>query len=141
MAEVILTHSELEMKSLFKSVSDVHNGAVCLFAGQVRDNSRGKVVAFLEYRAYEPMAKKEMQRIAEDAEAKWGCQVTIGHRLGKIELGGLSVIIAVGSVHRETAFEACRYCIDILKETVPIWKKETCPDGTFWIEGDEAVKT
>jgi molybdopterin synthase catalytic subunit len=86
------------------------------------------------------MAAKMLRRIAEEAEAKWGCEVAIAHRIGRIELGEASVVVAVGSPHRAQAFEACRHCIDTLKETVPIWKREVCPDGTYWIEGEEALK-
>jgi molybdopterin synthase catalytic subunit len=81
-----------------------------------------------------------LRRIAEEAETRWGCEVVIQHRIGRIELGEASVVVAVGSPHRAQAFEACRYCIDTLKETVPIWKREVCPDGAYWIEGEDALK-
>ena len=76
----------------------------------------------------------------EEACEKWGVEIAMEHRIGRVELGEPSIAISVGSPHRGQAFEACRYCIDTLKETVPIWKKEVCPDGAFWIEGEDAVE-
>jgi molybdopterin synthase catalytic subunit len=132
--------SPIDVPALDNSVSSIAHGAVCTFVGQVRENSRGRQVSYLEYNAYVPMAVKEMKRIGEEAEARWGCVVAIQHRIGRIELGEASVVIAVGSPHRAEAFEACRWCIDTLKENVPIWKREVCPDGAFWIEGEEALR-
>lgn len=140
MTEAKITDEALNVAALESKVAGVSNGAVCSFIGQVRCQSRGREVAYLEYNAYVPMAEKMMRRIAEDAAARWNCDIVIHHRLGKIGLGEASVVVAVGSPHRGQAFEACRYCIDTLKETVPIWKREVCPDGTYWIEGDEALK-
>ena len=105
----------------------------------MRRSSRGREVAYLEYNAYIPMAEKQLLRIADEAETRWHCQVIIHHRLGRIELGEASVVVAVGSPHRAEAFEACRWCIDTLKERVPIWKREVCPDGSYWIEGENAL--
>jgi len=129
----------IDVAALAAKVSSLENGAVCTFVGQVRNHSRGRQVAWLEYEAYLPMAEKLLARIAQEAADRWGARVAIEHRLGRIELGEPSVVVCVGSPHRAQAFEACRWCIDTLKEDVPIWKKEVCPDGTFWIEGDEAV--
>ncbi len=130
----------IDLSALATRVAGVENGAVLTFVGQVRNHSRGRQVAYLEYDAYVPMAEKLLGRIAEDARERWGVEVAIEHRIGRIDLGEPSVVVCVGSPHRADAFEACRYCIDTLKETVPIWKKEVCPDGAFWIEGEEAVK-
>ena len=135
-----IVHNPIEMPLLEAQVADTANGAICSFVGQVRKLSRGREVSYLEYNAYVPMAEKMLLRIAHDAEKQWKCQVVIEHRIGRIELGEASVAIAVGSPHRGEAFEACRWCIDTLKESVPIWKKEVCPDGTFWIEGENALK-
>lgn len=129
----------IDVDVLARHVSGIANGAVLTFLGQVRVNSRGREVAYLEYDAYVPMAEKLMRRIAVEAGEKWGVEVAVEHRIGRIELGEPSIAICVGSPHRAAAFEACRFCIDTLKETVPIWKKEVCPDGAFWIEGEEAV--
>ena len=135
-----LVRTPIDVPSLAARVSGAVNGAVCTFVGQVRSNSRGREVAYLEYDAYEPMAVKMLEKIAREAEEKWGVQVAIEHRLGRIELAEPSVVVCVGSPHRAQAFEACQWCIDTLKEEVPIWKKEVCPDDAFWIEGDDAVK-
>ena len=139
MAFAMMDVSPIDVRSLETRVATVANGAVCTFVGQVRENSRGRQVSFLEYNAYLPMAVKQMTRIATEAEEKWGCLVAIQHRIGRIELGEASVVITVGAPHRAEAFEACRWCIDTLKETVPIWKREVCPDGAFWIEGEDAL--
>ena len=141
MAEVSILSAPLDVAALERAVGADSNGAICSFVGQVRKQSRGREVQYLEYNAYVPMAEKMLQRIAEEAEAKWACQVALAHRIGRIELGEASVVVTVGSPHRAEAFEACRWCIDTLKEDVPIWKKEVCPDGTFWIEGEDALKT
>lgn len=130
----------IDAAAVASRVSGPHNGAVITFVGQVRNLSRGKKVAYLEYDAYAPMAEKEMRRIADEARERWSADVAIEHRIGRMELCEASVVIAVGTPHRAEAFEACRFCIDTLKENVPIWKKEVCPDGAFWIEGEEAVK-
>jgi molybdopterin synthase catalytic subunit len=140
MATVSISAAPIDVAALEARVSADTNGAVCTFIGQVRRQSRGREVAYLEYNAYVPMAEKLLARIAEEAETRWRCEVTIAHRIGRIELGEASVAVAVGSPHRAEAFEACRYCIDTLKESVPIWKREVCPDGAYWIEGDEALK-
>lgn len=140
MAEATITTDAIDLDALVEKVSGDANGAVCTFVGQVRNNSRGREVAYLEYNAYVPMAEKMLLRIAEEAEAKWGCEVAVQHRIGRIELGEASVAVVVGSPHRAEAFEACRYCIDTLKADVPIWKREVCPDGAYWIEGEEALK-
>lgn len=139
MASAVMVETPIDVREVEGVVAATSNGAVCTFVGQVRNNSRGRDVAYLEYNAYVPMAVKEMTRIAEEAEAKWGCMVAIQHRIGRIELGEASVVIAVGSPHRAEAFEACRWCIDTLKENVPIWKREVCPDGAYWIEGEDAL--
>ena len=141
MSVITMNDSKIDVSALETQVSAVANGAVCTFIGQVRDNSRGRQVSYLEYNAYVPMAVKEMVKIAEQAETRWGCVVGMQHRLGRIELGEASVVIVVGSPHRAEAFEACRWCIDTLKENVPIWKREVCPDGSFWIEGEDALST
>lgn len=140
MAAAKIITEAIDTAELEAQVSSVTNGAVCTFIGQVRNHARGREVAYLEYNAYVPMAEKLLRRIAEDAETKWSCEVVIYHRIGRIELGEASVVVAVGSPHRAQAFEACRHCIDTLKETVPIWKREVCPDGAYWIEGEDALK-
>ncbi len=139
MAEVKVTEGLLDVAELEKRVASSSNGAICTFIGQVRNNARGREVAYLEYQAYVPMAEKVLRQIAENAEVRWGCEIVIHHRTGRLELGEASVAVVVGSPHRVAAFEACRHCIDTLKEQVPIWKREVCPDGSYWIEGEEAL--
>lgn len=136
---VTMDHDEIDVTALEAAVQDPAHGCFCSFVGVVRNESRGRQVAYLEYSAYAPMAIKLMERISAEAEERWGCRVAMRHRLGRMDVGEASVAIAVGSPHRAEAFEACRYCIDTLKETVPIWKREVCPDGEFWIEGETAV--
>ena len=105
-----------------------------VFVGTVRNQTGGKRVVRLEFEAYEPMALSEMRKIAESALALYAVQrVSIHHRVGVLEVGELPVVIAVGSAHRKAAFEACAYCIDTLKERVPIWKKEVFEDGAVWV--------
>lgn len=141
MAEARILTQPIEVAALEAQVADAAHGAICTFIGQTRNNARGRQVAYLEYDAYVPMAEKELQRIAESAEARWAVQVIIHHRIGRVEIGEASVAVVVGSPHRAEAFDACRYCIDTLKQEVPIWKRETCPDGTYWIEGEAAIET
>ncbi len=113
------------------------DGAVVTFAGAVRDNSRGRRTEYLVYDAYGEMAEKKMREIGDEIRARWDVdRVTVLHRIGRMEIGEISVLIAVSSAHREPAFEACRYAIDRLKESVPIWKKEVWTDGEAWIEGE-----
>lgn len=140
MPRVSIGRRVLDAREIEQSIDSKENGAVCTFVGQVRSHSRGKQVAFLEYDAFVPLANKEMLLIAEQAEQRWSVKVAIEHRIGRLEIGEVSVIVCVGSPHRAEAFEACRWCIDTLKQSVPIWKRETGPDGSFWIEGEEALK-
>jgi molybdopterin synthase catalytic subunit len=115
------------------------DGALCLFVGVVRDENGGRRVLRLEYEAYEDMALPLMDKIAAEARERWRItDVRIVHRLGRLEVGEASVVVAVASPHRREAFEACRYAIDTLKATVPIWKKEFYGDGEVWLEGPGA---
>ena len=141
MAQALLTREIIDVAQLETDAGTQENGAVCAFIGQTRNKARGREVAYLIYDAYEPLALKELQRIANEAETRWPCAVFITHRLGKVSLGEASVAVIVGSPHRAEAFEACRWCIDTLKQSVPIWKKEVCPDGSFWIEGENAIES
>src|SRR5215469_3845328 len=113
------------------------DGAVCVFDGIVRDNTRGRKTLFLEYEAYREMALAQMQSLAEQAVAEFGVRdVAVVHRLGRLEVGETSVLVVVASVHRGAAFDACRWLIDTLKKTVPIWKKEHFVDGAVWAAGE-----
>ena len=111
------------------------DGALCLFAGIVRNENKGKAVLYLEYEAYEDMALSLMEEIAAEARRKWPItDLRMVHRLGRLEIGEASVAVAVASPHRAEAFAACRFLIDTLKAQVPIWKKEYYADGTAWLE-------
>jgi len=111
------------------------DGALCLFAGIVRNENKGKAVLYLEYEAYEDMALSLMEEIAAEARRKWPItDLRMVHRLGRLEIGEASVAVAVASPHRAEAFAACRFLIDTLKAQVPIWKKEYYRDGTAWLE-------
>lgn len=139
MAWVRVSSEPIEAAELEAYADSPEHGAICVFVGQTRRQARGRDVAYLDYDAYVPMAEKELRRIAKEAESQWKARVAIQHRLGRVEIGEASVIIAVGTPHRAEAFAACQWCIDILKAQVPIWKRETCPDGSYWIEGENAI--
>lgn len=131
---VALVREAIEIPALLASVNDPRAGAVVLFGGTVREHSRGRHVEFLEYEAYEVLAEREMRRIAEDAAGRWPIlRLVVVHRLGDLKIGETSVAIAVSSPHRGDAFEAGRFVIDTLKQTVPIWKKEVWGEGEEWI--------
>lgn len=113
------------------------DGAVTIFDGIVRNHSRGRRTLYLEYEAYEAMALKKMEELAAEAIVRYPVRnVAVVHRLGHLEVGESSVLIAVFSQHRGAAFDACRWLIDTLKQTVPIWKKEFFEDGAVWADGD-----
>lgn len=132
MIEIIKGH--IEVHRVLESVQDPSAGGIDLFIGTTRDHADGKKVLSLEYEAYEPMALKLMNEISEQAKAMWGVsKISIIHRIGKIEIGEASVVIAVSSTHRKEAFEACRFIIDTIKSTVPIWKKEYFVGDERWV--------
>jgi MoaE-MoaD fusion protein len=113
------------------------DGALAVFEGIVRDNSRGRRTLYLDYEAYEPMALTKLEELAEEALAKFDIRdARVVHRLGRLEIGDTSVLIVVASAHRAAAFDACRWLIDTLKRTVPIWKKEHFADGAVWADGE-----
>jgi molybdopterin synthase catalytic subunit len=113
------------------------DGATAIFEGIVRNNTRGRRTLYLDYEAYEPMALKEMEKLAETALGQFKIRdVRLIHRLGRLQIGETSVLIVVASAHRGAAFEACRWLIDTLKKTVPIWKKEYFEDGAVWADGE-----
>jgi molybdopterin synthase catalytic subunit len=131
-----LTHEPLDRDALIAAVSHPSVGGIVVFEGVVRDNARGKQVRYLEYDVYEEMAEQQIRAIIAEAVRRWGVErVAVAHRFGRLEIGEASVIIVVASPHRGEAFEACRYIIDTLKTTVPIWKKEMSTDGESWVEG------
>ena len=134
---VALVRDPIDSYRILTGIRQPEDGAVASFDGVVRNNTRGRRTLYLEYEAYEPMAVKEMQELATQALARFSVrEVAIVHRLGHLEIGQTSVFIAVASAHRGAAFDACRWLIDTLKRTVPIWKKEFFEDGAIWAEGE-----
>lgn len=132
-----LTREAFDAQALIAAAKRPEDGAVVVFDGIVRDNSRGRRTLHLDYEAYEEMAAKQMRALAAEARSRFGVrQVTIVHRLGRLQIGETSVLIVVSSAHRAQAFDACRWVIDTLKTTVPIWKKETFADGAVWAPGE-----
>jgi MoaE-MoaD fusion protein len=129
--ERIRTHDVLEQLKV------PEDGAAVVFEGVVRNHSRGRRTLYLDYEAYEAMALQQMKALADEARARFAVRdVAIVHRLGRLEIGETSVLIVVASAHRGPAFEACRWIIDTLKKTVPIWKKEYFEDGAVWADGE-----
>ncbi len=127
----------IALDDLVLAVQGEDAGAIATFLGTVRNENLGRRVLRLEYDAYPEMAEAEMRKIAEEAVSRRGAlRVAIAHRTGTLELGEISVAIAVAAAHRAQAIEACRFAIDTLKRTVPIWKKEIFEGGEVWIEGE-----
>jgi molybdopterin synthase catalytic subunit/molybdopterin converting factor small subunit len=132
-----LTKEPIPSEEMIAAVKQGEDGAVVVFDGIVRDNTRGRSTLHLDYEAYEEMAAKQMEDLAAEARRRFGVrQVTLIHRLGRLMVGETSVLIVVASAHRAQAFDACRWLIDTLKKTVPIWKKETFADGAVWAAGE-----
>jgi MoaE-MoaD fusion protein len=131
------TRSPIAPAEIIARVKQGEDGAVVVFDGIVRNETRGRSVLYLDYEAYEDMALRQMKRLANDAKKRFGVRhVTIMHRLGRLQVGESSILIVVASAHRAQAFDACRWLIDTVKTTVPIWKKETFNDGAVWADGD-----
>jgi molybdopterin synthase catalytic subunit len=134
---VALTRAVIDSASVQAAVKAGADGAVCVFDGIVRDNTRGRKTLHLDYEAYEEMALKQMRLLRAEAIEHFGVrEVAIIHRLGRLAVGQTSVLIVVASAHRGAAFEACRFVIDTLKRTVPIWKREQFVDGAVWADGE-----
>jgi molybdopterin synthase catalytic subunit len=132
-----ITREPIDKLGLERRLITSAAGAVVTFDGVVRDNNQGRRVVSLQYEAYEPMAVKEMRHLGAEVRERWPEVERIGviHRFGELKISESSVVIVVTSAHRRVAFEACRYAIDRLKQTVPIWKKEIFEDGEEWVEG------
>ncbi|MCB0497492.1 MAG: molybdenum cofactor biosynthesis protein MoaE [Cyclobacteriaceae bacterium] len=129
-----ITEEPLNTQAIVDSVISPNGGAVNVFIGTVRNSTKGKEVVRLEFEAYEPMATKELTKIAEDAKQRWPIlKVAVHHRVGVLDISEIPVVIAVSTPHRAAGFEACQYIIDTLKQTVPIWKKEIFEDGEVWV--------
>jgi len=135
--EVRIVREPIPTPTLLANLKGDQDGAAVVFEGVVRNNTRGRRTLYLDYEAYEPMALHQMERLADQARERFGVDgVSIIHRLGRIEIGESSVLIVVTSAHRAAAFDACRWLIDTLKKTVPIWKKEYFEDGAVWGDGE-----
>lgn len=132
-----LVRAKIAAQRILDEIKDAEDGAVSVFDGIVRNNTRGRKTLYLDYESYEEMALKQMEHLAGEAIDKFGVRdVRIIHRLGRLEIGETSVFIAVASAHRAAAMDACRWLIDSLKKTVPIWKKEYFEDGAVWADGE-----
>ncbi len=130
-----ITVEPLDARRLEAAVSHPGAGAICSFTGIVRDFSRGETVTHLEYEAYAGMAERQMEKIADEISDRWpGTRVAMAHRTGQLEVGEASVVVSASAPHRAEAIAACKWGIDRLKESVPIWKKEFAESGATWIE-------
>ena len=129
-----VTDKPIDLHELVECVTDPQAGAIATFIGTTRNNNQGRKVIALDYEAYPEMAEKELARLGEEAKKKWQiCRMAIVHRIGPVQITEPSVIIAVSAAHREAAFAACRFAIEEIKKTVPIWKKEVYEGGEIWI--------
>jgi len=135
--KIALVREPIDGAALEQFVRAGKDGAMVAFDGFVRNESHGRATSYLEYEAYEPMAMGKMKEIVAQIHEKFRIdRVAMVHRLGRLEIGESSVYIAVSAPHRGAAFDACRYAIDTLKKTVPIWKKEYFADGAVWADGE-----
>lgn len=131
-----VTHEPLNPAPLVEAVRRDEAGAVALFYGVVRNENMGRNVQYLEYDVYPEMAIKKMRDVADEVRAKYPITgIGVLHRVGRLEIGETSLLVAVSSAHRVAAFEACHFAVDRIKQVVPIWKKEVWEDGEEWIEG------
>lgn len=132
-----ITHERIATESIVNAIKRATDGAVVVFEGIVRDHTRGRRTLFLDYEAYEPMALAQLRSLISDARQNFAIRdAVIVHRTGRLEIGETSVLIVVASAHRAAAFDACRWLIDTLKRSVPIWKKEHFADGAVWADGE-----
>jgi molybdopterin synthase catalytic subunit len=131
---IALTDEKIDLTAALALAQSERAGAVDVFIGTVRNHADGKRVLRLEYEAYDQMALKKMNQIAEQARQQWPIEALVMvHRKGPLDIGDVAVVVAVATAHRAAAFEACRWLIDTLKQHVPIWKKEIYEDGSVWV--------
>lgn len=134
MSKIIEIVNKIDASQVFTELSDAQSGGICVFVGTVREFTQGEEVVSLEFETYEKMALKEMDKIATDAMVKWNLnKVIIRHAVGLKKVEAPVVVVGASSAHRDACFEACRYLIDTLKETVPIWKKERFENKSVWV--------
>ena len=133
-----ITNDPLDAALAVSQVESPAAGAVSVFVGVTRNNTAGREVLFLEYEAYRPMADDQLRRVADEMRERWDLQgVAIHHRLGRLEIGEASLVVAASSAHRQAAFEACHFSVDRIKQIVPIWKKEFFVGGEVWVGSQE----
>jgi MoaE-MoaD fusion protein len=133
-----ITREPIDIAGLRYRLLRGDSGAVVIFDGVARNNTKGRPTLYLEYEGYVEMALKTLEQIGRESHEQWAInRIGIIHRLGRIEITESSVVIVVTSAHRKIAFEACHYAIDRLKKIVPIWKKEYFEDGAVWVEGEQ----
>jgi MoaE-MoaD fusion protein len=134
---VEIVRERIDVAAVVQKIRCPADGAVVVFEGVVRNNSRGRRTLFLDYEAYEEMALRQMNGLVEQAHSQFSIrQIALLHRVGRLQIGETSVLVVVASAHRGAAFDACRWLIDTLKRTVPIWKKEHFEDGAVWADGE-----
>jgi len=135
-----VTSEALDPQALIREVRRDESGAVVLFLGVVRSESRGRRVLYLEYDAYPAMAERILARIAQEAASRWPItDIALCHRIGRLEVGETSLVVAVSSPHRQEALAACQYAVERIKAILPVWKKEVWEGGAEWIEGPSAA--
>jgi molybdopterin synthase catalytic subunit len=133
----VITRGAIQTTDVLARVKQGEDGAAVVFEGVVRNHTRGRRALYLDYEAYEEMALEQLESLAQQALKEFAVRdVAIVHRLGRLQIGEISVLIVVASAHRAAAFDACRWLIDTLKRTVPIWKKEYFEDGAVWADGE-----
>ena len=134
MTDIQLFDKPLEVETCLDFVKSSRAGGTAVFVGTMREFTKGRRVLRLEFEAYEPMAIKEMQKIADTILEEWSAEkIAMHHRVGVLKTEEIAVVIAVATAHRKAAFEACQYAINTLKKRVPIWKKEVFEDGEVWV--------
>jgi len=132
-----IVRQKIDSQKIADGLKAGEDGATVIFEGIVRNNTRGRPTLYLDYEAYDAMALQEMEKLAQQALEKFTVRnVRLVHRLGRLQIGETSVLVVVASAHRGQGFEACRWLIDTLKKTVPIWKKEYFEDGAVWADGE-----
>ncbi|GBD11440.1 Molybdopterin synthase catalytic subunit [bacterium HR23] len=137
---ILITFDPLDPEAVTRQVRDPRHGAVVTFLGTTRNETDGRRVLYLEYEGYIPMAQRKLAQVIEEARQRFGVsQVAVAHRLGRLNIGEISLVVAVGSPHRREAFSAIAYIVDRIKEDVPIWKKEVFADRAVWVGSGEAL--
>jgi molybdopterin synthase catalytic subunit len=139
-SHILITDQPLDPQAVTQQVKAPEHGAVVTFTGTTRDHNDGRRVLRLEYEAYRPMANRKLAEVAQEMKARWPIgEVAIAHRIGRVDIGETSLVVAVGAGHRREAFAAALYAVDRIKQVVPIWKKEFFEGGAVWIGSQDGV--